>query len=149
MKIKWLLDVCLSPAQDLHLWEVLQGPRTERITAQNPFMFPRALSHHLMQKSPGLSSCCHCPLNPYFFLSSCSLRRLHTIHLMALPRSLSILFSPFFLSHSAAPRCQRSPPCQETADKLTVQGTAEGRALISASLPSSALPCYHDKTCIF
>lgn len=50
MKIKWLLDVCLSPGQDLHLWEVLRDPRTEGITAQKAFMFPRALSHHLMQK---------------------------------------------------------------------------------------------------
>jgi len=68
---------------------------------------------------------------------------------MALPRSLNILLSPFFLSHSAAPRCQRSAPRQETADKLAALGKAEGRALLSAWLPSSALPCYHDKTCIF
>lgn len=64
MKIKWLLDVCLSPGQELHLWEVLKDPRTEKITAQQLFLFPRALSHHLTEKSPGLSLCCLYPLSP-------------------------------------------------------------------------------------
>lgn len=46
MKIKWLLDVCLSPGQELHLWEVLQDPQREKITAQQLFMFPILSSSH-------------------------------------------------------------------------------------------------------
>lgn len=80
MKIKWLLDVCLSPGQELHLWEMLQDPQTEKITAQQLFMFPRAPSHHLTEKSPGLSLCCLCPLIPCLFLSSCCLSQMITQH---------------------------------------------------------------------
>lgn len=62
MKIKWLLDVCLSSGQELHLWKCSRILGEKRSLHNNYLCF--LCSHHLTQKSPGLSLCCLCPLTP-------------------------------------------------------------------------------------
>lgn len=46
MKIKWLLDVCLSPGQELQLWKCCRILGEKKITAQQLFMFPILPSSH-------------------------------------------------------------------------------------------------------
>lgn len=78
MKIKWLLDVCLSPGQELQLWKCCRILGEKRSLHNNYLCF--LSSHHLMQESPGLSLCCLCPLTPCLVLSPCSLSQMITQH---------------------------------------------------------------------